>query len=396
MRLIGTFKDQKQAHNLSQYLDNQGIENQLEVEVNNDWGSTHYGETTCRLWVIEEDQLELALEKMKEFQNNPQLALQNAPLPIKKNWLKEPLKEKIKDAPLKMIREKKLQKTAQQGFGPVTNMILILCTLLLVLATLTMPTYKNLPENLPHNVLLTPKVNKWLMFDYPAAYTIMDKIVSAYGIESLTSEIPPSPEEQLLIQTFNKTPYWKGFYEKIVNYFTKGEPIWPLGAPLFEKIREGEVWRLVTPIFLHYDIFHLFFNMIWLIVLGKQMEERLGAGRYILFILIAAVISNTLQYLMSGPNFLGFSGVLCAMITFVWIRQKKAAWEGYQLQSSTFVFIMIFILAMFGIQLLSFFLETYAGTSLALGIANTAHLIGALVGIILGYLDFFAYKNRLA
>ena len=43
------------------------------------------------------------------------------------------------------------------------------------------------------------------------------------------------------------------------------------------------------PILLHADIFHLFFNMLWLIVLGKQIEQRLKTGRYVLFILLIAM-----------------------------------------------------------------------------------------------------------
>lgn len=390
MRLIGTFNDQKLAHNLATFLEGQGINTQLDSETNKDWGSSNYGDTISNLWIIEEDQWEVAQAKMEEFLKNPQEAMAKMPAQGKKTWLNEPPQEPS----LKVIRKKKIQQAVQAGFGTITTGIAILCTLLLFISTLTMPQVNHIPENLPHNVFLTPKINKVLMYDYPKAYSIMDKIISAYGIESFQNTNEMSPEEQQLINTFKKTPYWKGFYEKLVNYFTLDESFWKIDEPLFEKIREGQFWRLLTPIFLHYDIFHLFFNMIWLIVLGKQMEIRLGAFRYILFIVLSGVVSNTFQYLMTGSNFIGFSGVLCAMLTFIWMRQKKAAWEGYQLQHSTFVFIMVFIIAMFAIQLLSFFLEIYTKTAFSPGIANTAHLTGALMGLILGRLDFFAYKNR--
>lgn len=393
MRLIGTFKDQKLAHDLATFLERQGIGTQLDMQTNKDWGSPDYGDTISHLWVIEEDQLEDAQAKAEKFLKDPQEAMANMPQG-KKSWLEEPLREKLKESPLKIIREKKLKQMAQVGFGTITTGILIICILLLFISTLTMPQINHIPENLPHNVFLTPKINKVLMYDYPQAYSTMDKIISAYGIESFQNPNEMSAEEQLLVNTFQKTPFWKGFYEKFLNYFTKGEPFWKIDEPMFEKIREGQIWRLLTPIFLHYDIFHLFFNMIWLIVLGKQMELRLGAFRYVVFIVITGVVSNTLQYLMTGPNFIGFSGVLCAMLTFIWMRQKKAAWEGYQLQPSTFIFIMVFIIAMFAIQLLSFFMEIYTQTSFSPGIANTAHLTGALMGLILGRLDFFAYKNR--
>lgn len=391
MRLIGTYKDQKLAHEISDYLQRYGIQNQLDVEINKDWGSANYGDITCRLWVIEEDQLPEAVDKIEKFLKDPDHALANQP-PAQKNWLQEPLREKIKESS-KMIREKKAQ-VNQMGLGTITTGIVILCTILLLISSLTTPQVNAIPENLPHNVLLTPPINKALMYDYPHAYSLMDKIINAYGLESFQNPEEMSSQEKVLLATFNKTLYWKGFYEKLINYFNKKESPFDFQAPMFEKIREGQFWRTLTPIFLHYDIFHLFFNMIWLIVLGKQMEQRLGPSRYILFIVITGILSNTLQYFMAGPNFIGFSGVLCAMLTFIWVRQKRAAWEGYQLQTSTFTFIMVFIIAMFGIQLLSFLLEIFNKASFSPGIANTAHLSGAALGAILGRLDFFAYKQR--
>ncbi len=232
------------------------------------------------------------------------------------------------------------------------------------------------------------------MYDYPKAYELIDRIVKAYGIESLQNLDALPQAGQYLLQQFNQTPYWQGFYDKFVEHFKHPEQAWNFDAPMFEKIREGQWWRLFTPCLLHSDLFHLFFNMIWLVVLGRQMEQKIGSLRYTLFIVITAVFSNTAQYLMSGSNFLGFSGVLCAMLAFIWVRQRRAGWEGYQLDKSTFTFITFFILFMFALQNLSFFLEVYSNTTMPIGIANTAHLTGAFIGFILGRMQFFTWHAR--
>jgi GlpG protein len=104
---------------------------------------------------------------------------------------------------------------------------------------------------------------------------------------------------------------------------------------------------------MHSDFFHILFNMLWLWALGKQIEERLKKGKLCLLIIILSVVSNCCQYLVSGPYFLGFSAVIVGFAGFIWSRQIKAPWEGYPLQKTTLLFILLFVLAMFGLELAS-------------------------------------------
>jgi GlpG protein len=77
------------------------------------------------------------------------------------------------------------------------------------------------------------------------------------------------------------------------------------------------------------------------------------------------------------------------MLTFIWRRQTEAPWEGYQLQRSTFIFIMIYIFSMFAMQALAFILEVFTGNTLSTAIANTAHLSGAAIGLLLARMPLF-------
>ncbi len=378
MRLICTIDDPKQGSALSTYLMQRGIENQLELTTNTDWGSPEYGTATCKLWAYDEDRFAEAMDLVQEFErdpSHPRFHVKDQPLP----------KISIEAAPEVVLKER-------QPMGVITLYLLIACTLLLIIANLTAPLVNKVSSNIPYTPVYSSPTYKTLMYDYPKAYEFIDRLITIYGIDALQEPNTLPKEGQYLLQEFYKTPYWHGVYDKLTLLYKNPPALWTFDAPMFEKEREGEIWRIFTPCLLHSDLLHLLFNMIWLIALGKQLEQRLGKSRYILFIIITAIFSNTAQYLMSGSGFLGFSGVLCAMLAFIWVRQKRAAWEGYQLERSTLGFIAFFILFMFSIQAVSFFLEVYTGSGLPVGIANTAHLTGAFSGYILARGNYFAWR----
>lgn len=134
------------------------------------------------------------------------------------------------------------------------------------------------------------------------------------------------------------------------------------------EIRQGEVWRLVTPIFLHLDGLHLLFNMMWLNSLGGVIEIRRGSWRLALMVLFIAITSNFSQYLWNGPGFGGMSGVGFGLFGYVWMKSRYDPDAGMYIDPAS-VTMMLFwlILCMTG----------------AIGpIANAAHLVGLLAGIV--------------
>jgi GlpG protein len=392
MRLIGRVDNEQYGQKISRHLTEQGIENTCEVIANRDWGADDYGTSYCNLWVIDEDQQEKAQNIFDEMIQNPDHALVGNALSDPSVELpKEPAAEAAAAQPKVALRRR--QRTP---FGALTLYLLIICGFLFLWGELTSPRIPSyLPEtNLPYTPLFSPTINKHLMYDYPKAFSIIDKVVALFGVEKTMTPAELPETGQYLIKEYQQTPYWKGLYEMIVAYLrNRSSYQWQFDTPMFEKIQEGEWWRLFTPSLLHSDILHIFFNMFWLIYLGNQIESKIGYWRYLLFILLTGIISNTGQYMMSGANFIGFSGVLCAMFTFMWTRKSLAPWEGYDLDRMTMGFIMAFILGMAALQMISLYIEVTTGKTIAGGIGNTAHLTGALVGLLLGRWNLFAWKT---
>jgi GlpG protein len=392
MRLIGTLDDERKALTFSHFLHQKGIPHQIEIQKNMDWGSSSYGSSLCQVWIQEEDHTEEVLKWFQLFLENPNdplFSFTQPSAPGIKTELPLPLSPAASPLP---PPQSSTQSWSKQPMGWMTRVLLGICIFLFFLSQLILPTIQ-VPEKYAGLALFTSPIEKALLFDYPKFYELINRFIHLYGFDELERPSDLPPEGKRLLQQINQTPFWPGYYQLLLKGGWQSVKEGLVKYPSFEKIREGQIWRLFTPCLLHGDLFHLFFNMLWLIVLGKQMEQRLSPWRYAIFILVVGVVSNTAQYLMSGPNFIGFSGVLVGMLAFIWVRQKMAAWEGYQIDRLTFVFMLIFILSMAAIQLFSFFLEKSFEWALSPNIANMAHLTGGVMGFILGRLNFFSWRH---
>ncbi|PYK98399.1 MAG: hypothetical protein DME19_12705, partial [Verrucomicrobia bacterium] len=101
------------------------------------------------------------------------------------------------------------------------------------------------------------------------------------------------------------------------------------------EIRHGELWRLVTPIFLHGGLMHILFNMLCLSDFGTMIERRQNTRVLTALVLVIAALSNLGQYLWQGPDFGGMSGVVYGLIGYIWMRGKFDPNSSLFLHSST-------------------------------------------------------------
>jgi GlpG protein len=132
------------------------------------------------------------------------------------------------------------------------------------------------------------------------------------------------------------------------------------------------VWRLITPIFVHFGPIHLLFNMLWLKTLGSAIEAKEGSWKYFVLLLLFALASNFAQFYWKGPMFGGMSGVVYGLFGYVWMRWKTDPFSGYYVPKETvYTMIVWFFLCVF--QIIP-------------NVANGAHAGGLAAGMVFGAL----------
>lgn len=142
------------------------------------------------------------------------------------------------------------------------------------------------------------------------------------------------------------------------------------------SIERGEVWRLVTPIFLHFGYMHLLFNMMWLRQLGAAIEFRRGKVPYIALVLVIAIGSNLIQFATGGLMFGGMSGVVFGLFGYVWMRGRFHPGDGLYAPRSVVTWMMVWLaLCTFGV----------VGAVAGVSIANGAHAGGLAIGCLIGW-----------
>lgn len=390
MRLIGTFTEEEKLERFRAFLSKEGIESTYDTSVDKKLFS---------LWIINEDVFDQASAWYQDFLNDPKAErFEGAKTPISlfPNSQKASIQNEAEPSSPSQARLKwkiggsftRVSSSIAVKRFSLTYYLILLCTLLFIISIQQASQLEQEEGEVGRTYLLTP-MQKLFFFDYDQTYlTKMQNFLQAYGVKTEAQLEQLQPKEIAEMQQIEDVRSWQG----LANFWLSKEAPWKEVPPgtLFGKIRQGEVWRLFTPCLLHAGLLHIFFNMAWLWLLGKQLEVRLGIGKMLLLILTTGVVANCAQYLVGGSNFLGFSGVVMGMVGFIWMRQKLAPWEGYPLQRSTTLFIVIFVGAMLLLELLAFTLQFFSILHLSGGVANTAHVIGGLVGVALGRLRFFA------
>lgn len=133
-------------------------------------------------------------------------------------------------------------------------------------------------------------------------------------------------------------------------------------------------WILLTSMFMHGGINHIFFNMYGLLIFGPLLEQRIGWKKFLFIYLLSGLLA-AIGAAFFYPAALGASGAIMGMIGTLIILMPELR--------LLFFFIIPMSLRTAGII---WALIDTIGVFVPSGVGNIAHLVGMGVGLVYGVL----------
>ena len=139
--------------------------------------------------------------------------------------------------------------------------------------------------------------------------------------------------------------------------------------------------RCITHVFGHSGWEHLVNNIMYILILGPMLEEKYGTQNIIFVMLATALVIGIINpILFPNVRLLGASGIVFAFIVLSSITVR----ENGQIPV-TFILVVLLYLGQ----------QIYEGLSATDNVSQIAHIIGGIVGAILGFvMNSLSMKNR--
>lgn len=130
----------------------------------------------------------------------------------------------------------------------------------------------------------------------------------------------------------------------------------------------------------HQDIRHFTNNFLYILLIGPMIEEKYGTINLLVMMLITAGVTGIINFIIGKKRILGASGIvfmLIMMTSFVNI-------EGNRIPITLILIFLFYIVN-----------EIIDGITKKDDISHTGHIIGAICGVIFGYLYYYGQVNLL-
>lgn len=145
------------------------------------------------------------------------------------------------------------------------------------------------------------------------------------------------------------------------------EEIIILGSSSPYIFKNSEFYRLITPLFLHSNFYHLISNCLWIYIFGKRVEKYMGKIPFFIIYFLGGILSSTISSIVLQTYSIGASGAAFALegALLHFSLKKGKSLDGFD-------FYTILMITTIGLST-GFLMK---------GVNNLAHIIGFLTGIV--------------
>lgn len=155
--------------------------------------------------------------------------------------------------------------------------------------------------------------------------------------------------------------------------------IYKLGATGTIALQYGRWWSIVTAIFLHGGIIHIFFNMLWTRQIGPVVEEFYGTSRFIIIFIFSGALGFVASIIGGHPLTIGASGSIFGLLgALVFYGRTRGGYFGQAIYKQTGTWALIL----------------FAFGFLMSGVDNFAHAGGFIGGYLAAMLLNFNERRR--
>lgn len=168
----------------------------------------------------------------------------------------------------------------------------------------------------------------------------------------------------------------------VVGGSTNTDVLIRFGAKANALVADGQVWRLLTSMFLHVGLMHLLFNSYALFIFGMEVERLYGSTRFLAIYLLAGLWGSLASFAFGPELSAGASGAIFGLLgtMLAFFRRHRETFGDWGRQR---------LLNLWGVAVFNLVL----GFTVP-GIDNLAHLGGLLSGVLLGWLLAPQYRAQ--
>lgn len=148
-------------------------------------------------------------------------------------------------------------------------------------------------------------------------------------------------------------------------------------------------FRMLTSMFLHADIMHIFGNMLFLYIFGDNVEDRMGHSKFLFFYIVFGIVADLAHFMIDPASTIpaigasgAISGVMGAYMVMFPLARVRVFYRFFMVRLPAVVYLGFWFL----LQLLESMLPGYTG------IAYWAHIGGFIAGMVVA--PFFRKKRK--